>query len=134
MQIIASYDMDFAFLDELRAFLNAEKEEKEEIILKFRGDNKKYRVLKALYGLRNSPRNYFNKVKARLLSLGFQPLTTGSRCIYYKIEGEEVPNMVLVFHHVDDFLVAAFTMEGLEDLLKQLATEFPTTAPERNEG
>ena len=140
MQIIASYDMDFAFLDELRAFLNAEKEEKEEIILKFRGDNEKYRVLKALYGLRNSPKNYFNKVKARLLSFGFKPLTTGSRCIYYKIEGthmvngEEVPNMVLVFHHVDDFLVAAFTIEGLEDLLRQLATEFPTTAPERNEG
>ena len=140
MQIIASYDMDFAFLDELRAFLNAEKAEQEEIILKFRGDGKKYRVLKALYGLRNSPKNYFNKVKKRLEKLGFKPLCPGSRCIYYKItgtrivDGEEVPNLVLVFHHVDDFLVAAFTMEGLEELLGELTTEFPTTAPEKNEG
>ena len=73
MQIIASYDMDLAFLDELTAFLNAEKEEKEEIILKFRGDSKKDRVLKALYGLRNSPKNYFIKLRADLMGLWLIP-------------------------------------------------------------
>ena len=140
MQIFASYDMDFAFLDELRAFLNAEKNDKEEILIRFRGDSQKYRVLKALYGLRGSPKDYSLKVKKRLLELEYRPLTTGSQCLYYKVageiqkNGEMIPNLILVFHHVDDFAVGAFSMVGLDEELTKLTSVIPSTEPIKNEG
>jgi hypothetical protein len=61
--------------------------------------------------------------------------------LFYKIDGNitlqdgvEVPNLMLVYHHVDDFLVAGFSWEILEAQLRAFATEFPTTPPEVNTG
>lgn len=142
MHLFAAYDFEFAMLDEVRAFLNAGKASQEEILVRLRGDPERriFQVLKALYGLKGSPRDYSLEVRRRFIDLGFRQLVAGSQCVYFKICGEividgtSIPNLVLMFHHVDDFIVGALKdvmlVEELADIVKSVAF----TAPKLNGG
>jgi len=52
LHTIACKDWDFYHLDEIRAFLNAERQDKEKIYAKFSGSPEYYEIIKAVYGLK----------------------------------------------------------------------------------
>uniref|UniRef100_H3G8H7 Reverse transcriptase Ty1/copia-type domain-containing protein n=1 Tax=Phytophthora ramorum TaxID=164328 RepID=H3G8H7_PHYRM len=67
-----------------------------------RVDGNMYMVLKALYGLRQSGREWNSELNEWLLSRGFQRSLT-EPCLYYWVDGDTV---VYVLVYVDDILVA----------------------------
>jgi hypothetical protein len=65
-------------------------------------DGHMYVVLKALYGLRQSGREWNSELNGWLLEHGYQRSMT-EPCLYYKLDGESI---MLVLVYVDDILVA----------------------------
>lgn len=83
-------------------------------------DHKVYRLLKALYGVKQSPRAWYSRLNKYLKSLGF------SRCpydhaVYTKREG---PESLIVFVYVDDLLVTGSSVENIQRFKKQMQSEF----------
>ena len=81
LHIFAACDMDYYFIDEVRAFLNAKKRDNIITLAKFSGDPKYYEIVNALYGMKTASADYQNVVMERLLSLGFKRLSM-CNCIY----------------------------------------------------
>ena len=83
LHIFSSNDWDYYHIDEIRAFLSAEKQEEAKIFARFTGDDNYYEIVKALYGLKTASKDYQDSVVKRLSSLGFQRLHMCS-CIFNK--------------------------------------------------
>jgi hypothetical protein len=86
MHIMAVHDMDYFHVDEIRAFLNAMKQDNDKFTtyVKFGGDSKYYQILNALYGLKTAPRDYQDATVTKLVgNLGFKRLHLCS-CIYVR--------------------------------------------------
>lgn len=83
-------------------------------------EHKVYRLLKALYGLRQSPRAWYSRLNRYLKSLGF------SRCpydhaVYTRREGNEC---LIVAVYVDNLLVTGSMIENIVKFKKQMKAEF----------
>jgi hypothetical protein len=80
------------------------------VFTKFRGDSDRFwEVIRALYGLKTSPKDYQDHVARRLIALGFTRLTLCS-CIYSLRKGDKV---VLIYVFVDDFIFASSDYDAL---------------------
>jgi hypothetical protein len=125
MHLIAGLDWDYAHIDEKRAFLKAPYLGEKKAFVKFRGGADYYEVTGALYGLKDSPRNYQQAVAGRLESLGFTRLTMCS-CIYVMKRGED---LVLVYDYVDDFIFTGSRRAVTEGVISEFRAVVETTEP-----
>ena len=128
LHIFAACDMDYYFIDEVRAFLNAKKRDKNITLAKFSGDPKYYEIVNALYGMKTASADYQNVVMERLLSLGFKRLSM-CNCIY---EWYGEGNTVLVYDYVDDFVFGGNSTEVTFSKLSEFRAIVKTTEPELN--
>lgn len=127
--IIATFDWEYAHLDESRAFLSTEYQGENKVFTKFRGDSDRFwEVTGALYGLKTSPKDYQNHVARRLTSVGFTRLTMCS-CIYV-LQKDAISVYVYVF--VDDFIFACNNREVLDHYISLFRSLAVTTEPISN--
>lgn len=129
LHIIASLGWDFVHIDEKRAFLNADYTGDRRIFAKIRSGPEWYEVLKALYGLKTSPRHYQDKVIERLESHGYKRLVSCS-CIFIKkvVEGSTI-KLVLIYDYVDDFIFTSDSRDELERSVQEFTKLVDTTEP-----
>ena len=75
---------------------------------------------KSLYGLKQSPRKWYQKFDTYIRGLGF---TRGKEdhCVYLKLIGDRVIYLVL---YVDDMLLIGNDKENIQDLKTQLFSKF----------
>ena len=103
MAIVAAFDLDCDQMDAINAFINAPI--KGEVFVQWPpGFNKRNTVLKlqrALYGLRISPKLWFDEISSFLATIGFK-YSPEDICI---LVHESLT--IMIFIYVDDFLIAA---------------------------
>jgi hypothetical protein len=76
---------------------------------------------KAIYGLKQSPREWYNMIDKFIISMGF----TRSRsdvCLYFR--GDEATKVIIVIY-VDDIIIAAKQDAHLKQVIIQLKAKFP---------
>jgi len=121
---VAARDLELHQLDAKTAFLNGELEE--EIYMQQpegyeQGTSSTVcRLIKSIYGLRQAPRAWYQKLKKELEEMGFTASESDSALFYGEVDGERVWLIVWV----DDILIAASGVERVEKVKKQLAAKF----------
>eukprot|EP00253_Pinus_taeda_P021872 PITA_21872 len=112
-------------MDVKTAFLHGDLEE--EIYMKqpegFAVKGKKELVCKlkkSLYGLKQSPRMWYQKFDTFIRGLGFTR-SKADHCVYFKLIGDRVIYLVL---YVDDMLLFGNDKEIIQDLKTQLSSKF----------
>ena len=84
------------------------------------GKPKVCRIEKAIYGLRQSGRQWYKKLDAKLREIGLKPLQADP-CVYVKGAGEK---MTIVAVYVDDILIATKDHQGMAKLKEDLSKAF----------
>ena len=109
LSIVATQNLELVQMDVKTAFLHGEIEE--EIYMKqpegFEVAGKESHVCllkKSLYGLKQSPRQWYKRFDAFMLGIGYHRSSYDSCCYYKKLtEGD----LVYLLLYVDDMLIAA---------------------------
>ena len=128
--VFASQNWEYYHIDEIRAFLNAPRQDLDRIFVKFGGDSKIYEVMKALYGLKTAGRDYQDSVARKLVeTLGFERLHMCS-CIYVKRLGGG--KVIIVYDYVDDFIVGGNCDLSTGEFIKSFRQITTTTDPIQN--
>ncbi|KAG3235934.1 hypothetical protein PI124_g19044 [Phytophthora idaei] len=83
-------------------------------------DGHVYMVVKALYGLRQSGREWNSELNQWLLGRGYQRSMT-EPCLYYRFDGNTI---MLILVYVDDIMVATNEEEGKKNLFDDLDTAY----------
>ena len=124
LSIVAMHDLELEQLDVKTAFLHGELEEdiymeqpegfvipeKEKLVCKLK---------KSLYGLKQSPRQWYKRFDTFMLSQGFKRSNYDS-CVYLKtVKG----STICLLLYVDDMLIAAQSMSDINEVNKQLSNE-----------
>ena len=128
LHLFSANDYDYYHIDEVRAFLNAPKQDNHITFAKFSGDPKYYEIKGALYGMKTASRDYQDTVAERMLQLGFQRLHICS-CIYYR---EKNNNCVWVYDYVDDFICGGTANESTLEFISEFRMLANTTEPDLN--
>ena len=79
-----------------------------------------WRLKKSLYGLKQSPRMWYQKFDTYIWGLGFTRIKE-DQCVYFKLIGDHVIYLVL---YVDDMLLIGNDKEIIKDLKTQLFSKF----------
>ena len=85
------------------------------------GTNRVCKLLKTLYGLRDSPLIWFREATKLMKRAGFEPLSTDA-CVFVGRNGA-----VWLMIYVDDMAVAAATKEEIDSVVKELGATFTLT-------
>ena len=126
--IFASDDMDYYFLDEVRAFLSAARQDDIVTYAKLSGDSKFYQILNALYGMKTASRDHQLGVRDKLEKLGFKRLMMSSSIYKYQVDGV----LILVFVYVDDFIFGATCNKTCLQKIAEFRLVANTSEPELN--
>lgn len=128
LALAAKSEWEVHHLDVKTAFLNGEISE--DVYVSQPGGfekegqrNKVYKLMKALYGLRQAPRAWYAKLNACLESLGFKRCPS-EHAVYTRKEGE---NNLIVAVYVDDLLVTGSDVSMIESFKKQMSQKFEMT-------
>lgn len=123
--IVAMHDLKLEQLDVKTAFLHGELDE--EIYMDqpegFKVPGKENHVCKlkrSLYGLKQSPRQWYKRFDSFMLAHGFKRSNYDS-CVYIKFVNGSAVYLLL---YVDDMLIAAKSKEHIATLKKLLSSEF----------
>jgi len=79
-----------------------------------------YKLKKSLYGLKQSPRRWYLKFDAFVLSIGFVRSKL-DHCVYYKFDGDHI---LIVALYVDDMLLIGKGKNMISDFKSQLSSQF----------
>lgn len=79
-----------------------------------------YKLLKALYGLRQAPQDWYAKLNSCLESLGFQKCPS-EHAVYTRTEGE---SKMVVAVYVDDLLVTGNNIAMIESFKRKMSQRF----------
>ncbi|KAF5459453.1 hypothetical protein F2P56_023397 [Juglans regia] len=82
-----------------------------------------YKLNKAIYGLRQSPRVWYARLTSRLVDLGFTISGADSSLFIY--QSAHITTFVLVY--VDDLLITGSSMQFIYDLVAAISCDFPIT-------
>ena len=82
----------------------------------FRQPGKVLKLKRSLYGLRQSPRNFFNHLKGKLENIGFKAQTELDPCLF-------VSDKVICLTYVDDTLWFSPKQEYIDEALEKLREE-----------
>ena len=74
------------------------------------------KLKKSLYGLRQSPRNFFQHLKSKLEKIGFVSQTDVDPCLF-------ISDKVIILVYVDDTLLFAQNREDIDEVLTKLRNE-----------
>jgi hypothetical protein len=74
------------------------------------------KLKKSMYGLKQSPRMWYQKIYTYMPGLGFTE-SKEDHCVYFKLIGDHLIYLVL---YVDDMLLIGNNMEIIEDVKNQL--------------
>jgi hypothetical protein len=116
---------DVEQMDAVTAFLNSEIDTDVFVEMPpgwdevFDLDDKDYvcQLLMALYGLKQSPRLWQQKLSAELLKMGFKPLKSDN-CVYMNESG------VIIITYVDDMLITGPNSKDIKEVKKRLQETF----------
>ncbi|MDN6612720.1 MAG: hypothetical protein L0L09_14360, partial [Staphylococcus equorum] len=89
------------------------------------GKQKVYKVLQALYGLRQAPKRWYDMFTTFLVSIGFTACTFSSN-IFVKGSGE---NQIIIAVYVDDTLVMSSNLDALDATVDEVTKKFKTDEP-----
>ncbi|KAE8242086.1 hypothetical protein A4X06_0g7253 [Tilletia controversa] len=87
------------------------------------GSGRVCRLLRTLYGLKQSGRYWYHKLRDRLVAAGFSQLKS-EPCLFYK-QTAQGPTIILVY--VDDVAIAAPTEEAVAEVKQQFTSWFKMT-------
>ena len=82
-----------------------------------------FRLRKALYGLRSSPRNWNKHIDKYIKSLNFKPCVLDT-CLYYRWHEWKLTLMLL---YVDDIIIASQDFEYLKEIKAQFCSRYEMT-------
>ncbi|KAM1096787.1 hypothetical protein ACFX19_014531 [Malus domestica] len=123
--IVAIYNLNIYQMDVKTAFLNGDLDE--EIYMKqlegfiVHGQEKKIcRLVKSLYGLKQTPNQWHHKFDIAMLSNGFK-INECDKCVYTKSTQE---GYVIVCLYVDDMLIIGSNHEIIKSTERMLASKF----------
>ena len=125
LSIVVMHDYELQQLDVKTAFLHGELEEDiymhqpEGFIIPGK-ENLVCKLKKSLYGLKQSPRQWYKRFDTFMLSQGFKRSNYDS-CVYLKITTHSAIYLLL---YVDDMLIASKDKAEIENLKRQLSREF----------
>ena len=107
------------------AFLNGDLEEEVYVRLPKAYDKsqKVYRLAKSLYGLKQSPRNWFKKLCSALRKFGFQEVKAAD-CIVTKGSGND---LVVLLVYVDDMVIMSESSAAVNKTKRDLQADFKIT-------
>lgn len=112
-------------MDVKSAFLNGEIQEEvyvtqPEGFFKEVQEHLVYRLIKALYGLRQAPRAWYAKLNKCLEDLGFVRCPY-EHAVYTKKNGDE---LLIIGVYVDDLLVTGTKLSAIEEVKAQMTNRF----------
>eukprot|EP00253_Pinus_taeda_P025977 PITA_25977 len=123
--VVVGFDFEVEQMDVKTTFLHEDLEE--EIYMKqpkgFAVKDKKelvWKLKKSLYGLKQSPRMWYQKFDVFIWALGFTR-SKENHCVYFKLIGERVIYLVL---YVDDMLLVGNDKGIIHELKTQLSSKF----------
>lgn len=125
LALAAKYGWEVHHLDVKTMFLNGEIQE-EVYVTQTEGFIKKgqehlvYKLIKAIYGLRQAPRAWYAKLSKSLEDMGF------TRCphehaVYTKSKGSDI---LIIGVYVDDLLVTGTSVAFINELKQQMSDQF----------
>ena len=122
LSLATTYGFEVEQMDVKTTFLHGDlKEEKYmsqlEHFIEKRKENLVWKLKKSLYGLKQSPRMWYQKFDTYVLSLGFLR-SKSDHCVYYKSKNGHILIIVL---YVDDMLFIGNGKRMISDLKSQLA-------------
>ncbi|KAH9761191.1 hypothetical protein KPL70_000407 [Citrus sinensis] len=126
LALVAEYVLELAQLDVKTAFLHGDLEEKIYTIqpcgFRVAGkENHVCRLIKSLYGLKQSPRQWYKRFDQ---FIRWQKFTRSEHdhCVYFR----RLPDKAFIYLllYVDDMLIVSKNIDEIERLKKQLASEF----------
>jgi hypothetical protein len=122
LSIVAKHDYELEQLDVKTAFLHGELEEdiymeQPEGFIIPRKEDLVSKLQKSLYGLKQSPRQWYKRFDTFMLTQGFKRSNYDS-CVYLKVAKDSAIYLLL---YVDDMLIAAKSMIEIQKLKKQLS-------------
>jgi hypothetical protein len=125
LSIAIAFDLEVEQMDVKKTFLHGDQ--KEEIYIKqtegFVVKGKKELVCKlkkSLYGLKQSPRIWYQKFDTYILELGFVR-SRGDHCVYSKKVGN---HFIYVVVYVNDMLLVGNNMDVIKEVKSQLFSKF----------
>lgn len=125
LALAAQNEWEVHHLDVKTTFLNGEIEE-EVYVTQPEGYEKKgkermvYRIMKALYGLRQAPRAWYSKLNTCLGQMGFVRCPY-EHAVYTKREGKET---LIISVYVDDLLVTGSNTALIEEFKRKMSSNF----------
>ena len=124
--VVAIKDWECLQFDFEAAFLNGEMKTRSVYVRQLPGfdDGTKrvYKLLKTLYGLKDSPLVWFREVTDLMKREGFE-LLSSEACVFINRDTD-----VWIMLYVDDMAIAAATKEQIDKVAKQLGETFSLTA------
>lgn len=87
------------------------------------------RLLRSIYGLRQSGRLWNQKVVSFLRSLGFETLNADASILIH--HGDESDDITMISVYVDDFLLASKHRRSLDWIKECLKNEYNVGTPEK---
>ncbi|KAK8916316.1 hypothetical protein KSP39_PZI023164 [Platanthera zijinensis] len=125
LSIAAVHDLEIEQMDVKTAFLHGDLEE--EIYMRqpegFEAKGKEdlvCRLKKSLYGLKQSPRMWYQKFDTYMLEVGFERLNS-DHCVYIQRKGEHFTFLTL---YVDDMLLVGNSVKMIQHVKKMLSAKF----------
>lgn len=125
LAIVTHQDLELEQLDVKTTFLHGELEE--EIYMTQpdgfqvpRKENYVCKLKKSLYGLKQSPRQWYKRFDSYMMKLGYSR-SAYDCCVYYKLQDDSFIYLVL---YVDDMLIAAKRKSDVQKLKGFLNVEF----------
>lgn len=113
----AAHGLDFHQLDVKTAFLNADLNEEVYLLIPqgINLDRKKkcLKLNKAIYGLKQAPLAWYNRLSNWLLSVGFS-IAVSDPCVFYRLDD----NPIWIFVHVDDLAVFGKRVDTFKEEIK----------------
>ena len=123
LAIGANRDMEIHQMDVKTAFLNSKLQE--EIYMKpppgfETPDGSVLKLKKTLYGLKQSPREWYKTLAEYLKTLGFRQ-SNADTCIFVKWENDE---LTIISVYVDDLIILSDSMKTLQDVKQAMNHRF----------
>ena len=129
LHIFAALGWDYYWIDEQRAFLKADRQDKRPIYARFTGIKELYGVNKAVYGTKDASRDYHIKVDDTLVQKLLCERLHLCQSIYVKQYENAV---VIVFDYVDDFIFGGDDNNTTEKLISEFRKYAETDEPIQN--
>ena len=118
MAIATAYNLEAKQLDAVNVFINSLMDEEVycECPPGYEHLGPCLQVLRALYGLRRSPRLWHDEFVKTLKEFGLQPIT-GQLCLFTN-------GSIILFFYVDDIVLLGRNLEDIQDLKKALMSRY----------